>query len=293
MTLRVTHRSLYANNLGNLQQNLSRLQRIQDHLSSGKQVRLPSDSPAGVSAALQHRAAITRDGQFTRNADDGTGWLTSADSSLTDAVSTMGRVRELLVQAANTGTGTDAARAAAEEVDALRELLLATANRQYLGRPIFAGTADTVAAYAPDGTYQGNAAEVRRSVRPGVEVQVNITGPEVFGPAGNDVFAFLTTVADHMRNNQGALSGDIATADTFLAGIRDALSTIGARYNQVDTMKAKNEEDLLLSKQQLSEIEDIDLPATIVELQLQETAYQAALSATSRSIQPSLLDFLR
>ncbi|MEO2105974.1 MAG: flagellar hook-associated protein 3, partial [Actinomycetota bacterium] len=41
------------------------------------------------------------------------------------------------------------------------------------------------------------------------------------------------------------------------------------------------------------EAEDVDLPETIMELQLQEVAYQAALNATSRVIQPSLLDFLR
>ena len=34
-------------------------------------------------------------------------------------------------------------------------------------------------------------------------------------------------------------------------------------------------------------------PATMVELQLQEVLYQAALGATARAIQPSLVDFLR
>ena len=75
--------------------------------------------------------------------------------------------------------------------------------------------------------------------------------------------------------------------------IRDAWSTVGARYAQTEIMKARTDEDLQLGKDSLSGIEDIDLPATIVELQLKETAYQAALSATARSVQPSLLDFLR
>jgi flagellar hook-associated protein 3 FlgL len=46
-------------------------------------------------------------------------------------------------------------------------------------------------------------------------------------------------------------------------------------------------------KNGLSDVENIDLPKTIVDLQLQEIAYKSALSATSRVIQPSLLDFLR
>ena len=43
----------------------------------------------------------------------------------------------------------------------------------------------------------------------------------------------------------------------------------------------------------LSEVENVDIAKAIVDLQLQEVAYQAALGATARVIQPSLLDFLR
>jgi flagellar hook-associated protein 3 FlgL len=43
----------------------------------------------------------------------------------------------------------------------------------------------------------------------------------------------------------------------------------------------------------LTEIEDIDLPRTIVELQMQQVAYEAALGATQKIITPSLADFLR
>lgn len=44
---------------------------------------------------------------------------------------------------------------------------------------------------------------------------------------------------------------------------------------------------------QLSDVEDIDLPKTTTELQLQQAAYQAALAATARVLQPSLVDFLK
>ena len=43
----------------------------------------------------------------------------------------------------------------------------------------------------------------------------------------------------------------------------------------------------------LSDIENTDLAKATVDLQLQEVAYQAALAATARVMQPSLLDFLR
>jgi flagellar hook-associated protein 3 FlgL len=46
-------------------------------------------------------------------------------------------------------------------------------------------------------------------------------------------------------------------------------------------------------KATLSGIEDIDLPKAMMDLQMQQIAYQAALSATAKAIQPSLLDFLK
>ena len=43
----------------------------------------------------------------------------------------------------------------------------------------------------------------------------------------------------------------------------------------------------------ISEKEDVDLPKTIIDLQSSQTAYQAALHASAKIMQTSLLDFLR
>ena len=46
-------------------------------------------------------------------------------------------------------------------------------------------------------------------------------------------------------------------------------------------------------KQNLSNIEDADIAQVMVQLQAQQVAYQAALEATAKAIQPSLADFLK
>ncbi|HEV7962737.1 MAG TPA: flagellar hook protein, partial [Actinoplanes sp.] len=58
-------------------------------------------------------------------------------------------------------------------------------------------------------------------------------------------------------------------------------------------MKLSAQDRLLSVTSQLSDVEDVDLPKTIMEMQLQQTAYQAALAASAKVIQPSLIDFLR
>ena len=43
----------------------------------------------------------------------------------------------------------------------------------------------------------------------------------------------------------------------------------------------------------LTEVENIDLPRTMIDINLQEVAYQAALASAARVLQPSLIEFLR
>jgi flagellar hook-associated protein 3 FlgL len=277
----------------NLQRNLSKMSRLQEQLSSGRQLSRPSDSPTGTVTALRLRADLRRGEQLSRNADDGIGWLATADTSLTQGLETLGRVRDLTLQG-NNGSMSDSDRAAiAAEVDGLRSHLLGIANTQYLGRPLFGGTAASATSYDAAGTYQGDAGTVDRTVLEGVTVRVNVTGPEVFGPAGSDVFKVLSDISMHLRTDPSQLGNDVAALDQRTLTVRTSLAQVGARYHQVESMRDRTDTARLDAQNSLSEVESVDLPQTITELKLQEVAYQAALSATARVIQPSLMDFLR
>ena len=103
----------------------------------------------------------------------------------------------------------------------------------------------------------------------------------------------LADVAAHLRSgDSAALSDDLGALDERLGAITNELATVGARYHQVESLRDRADGELITLRSSLSEVEDIDLPKTIVDLQLQEVAYKSALSATARVIQPSLMDFL-
>jgi flagellar hook-associated protein 3 FlgL len=75
--------------------------------------------------------------------------------------------------------------------------------------------------------------------------------------------------------------------------VTGALSEVGTRTARVErALQSAKDAELGLTNS-LSEIENTDLPKAMVELQMQEVAYQAALAATARVLQPSLVDFLR
>ncbi len=292
--MRVTERSISTSTLNNLQSSLARNAKIQEQLSSGKAISKPSDSPTGTVSAMQMRAENRTVQQYSRNANDGMAWLGTIDTALRTASSQMGRVRDLVLQGMNTGTTTDGSQAAlAAEVDNIRESLIGLSNTTYLDRPIFGGNTGGPRAYDGTGGFIGDAGEVTRTVGDGAQVRVNLTGPEVFGAGADNVFNVLASISDRLKNDPAALKDDMVRLDAVTDKVKTGLSTVGARYNRVESMKNAADDRVLTLNSQLSEVEDIDLPATIMEMQLQQTAYQAALSATAKVIQPSLVDFLR
>lgn len=292
--MRITQRSMQAGVETGLQSALSRVQRLQQQLASGKAVGRPSDSPTSAVAALRYRADIRRGEQLKRNADDAQGWLDTTDRALTAQSGVILRARELLLQGVNASMSTQDRTAVAEEIDRLRELAITIANTTYLGRPVFAGTSPQQQAFDPvTGAYLGDSGVVDRAVAANAAVRVNVTGPDAFGAAGADLFTLLASIADHLRTDVSQLQGDLAALDSAGLRVTNQLAGVGARANQVDQLRDRLESRLLDSANGLAEVESIDLPATIIQLQLQEVAYQAALAATARVIQPSLVDFLR
>jgi flagellar hook-associated protein 3 FlgL len=124
-------------------------------------------------------------------------------------------------------------------------------------------------------------------------VQVNVNGDEVFGTPGDDIFVALSRISHSLRTNPTALDTDVANLDTRIQTIENAQASIGARTRRLETMKDRNDTDGITLKQSLSQVEDADLAQVTLELQMQQVAYQAALQATAKVIQPSLVDFLR
>lgn len=301
---RLTNRSIATGSLTNLQVSLARSQKLQEQLSSGNVLTKPSDDPVVTNNSIQYRTEIAVTEQYGRNNDDGKAWLDEQDDALGAAVTSLQSVRDLVVRAANTGANDPAARkAAAIEVEALRDSILQSANREYLGRPVFAGTADTPTAYEKqaDGSYSylGNPDPVKRRVGPSVDVTVNTTGPAAFGQGtdpADSTFAALTELAAKLRGTYTgteSISKSIDHVDAALDRAKDSWSSVGARTNQLEALKDSSDarEDSLTNS--LDQIEKIDLPKTMIEYKLQDTAYQSALAVTAKVIQPTLMDFLR
>lgn len=295
--MRVTEGSISTRVLANLQRNMARGAQIQEQLSTGKQISRPSDSPTGTLTSMQLRGETRSYEQYSRNANDGLGWLSAVESSLSESATLVNRARELTLQGLNSGVGSSTSREALKlEIDSIKEALIGQANSKYLDRPIFGGTTTASAAYTAAGTYQGDAGAVVRTVGANAKVRVDASAQAAFGTDGTDtqLFKVLQDISDSLRDNDSdKLRTGLQNLDTAGNRLKSQLSDVGARYNRVSQMNETAQDRLVTLKGQLSDVEDIDLPQTIMEMKLQETAYEAALAATAKVIQPSLIDYLR
>jgi flagellar hook-associated protein 3 FlgL len=276
--------------LADLGRNQTRLAKLQEQISSGKQIQRPSDDPLAAGRALDLRATIRRGEQYDAAANDASRWLKLGDDTLVSANDTITQARTLLLQAANGAIDSTARQPMANQLDGLRATLLDLANTSLGGRPIFAGTANTTQAYDQNGVYLGDAAAVSRTIADGRDVSVSIPGPDIFGT----LFSDLTTAAQAVRNgDKSGIAAGITALDSSTTTLAEAQVTLGSRAVQVESASGRNDAHVETLRSDLSEVEDIDIAMAFVDLKAQETAYEAALSVTAKTVQPSLLDFLR
>jgi flagellar hook-associated protein 3 FlgL len=308
---RVTETSMTSKVLSDLQRSLQRGQKLQSQISSGKLLSRPSDSPTGTVTALQLRTEARATQQYGRNADDGIGWLGTIQDTLGDASTSILRIRDLTVQALNATNSGTSRDALAGEIDNIRDTLVGQANTTFLGRPVFGGATPGSVAYKvdpsnpgmmlfvgqqPDPTAIPPILPVTRTVGPNAKVRIDSSGPEAFGQPGSptELFTVLKNLSDSIRaGDDTATNAGLANLDTAHETLKAALSDAGARYNRVEQMKQSADDHMLSVTSQLSDVEDVDLPKAIMDLQIQQTSYQAALAAAAKVIQPSLIEYLR
>ena len=290
---RIPNQMLVNNSLNALQQQFSKLADLQGEASSLKRLSKPSDGPADVVSAMQLHASIDRNDQYTRNLSDAQGWLGNASNALTSTVTQLQQVNNLVIQASNSSLDANSRAGIATQIDSIRASLIGIANTQYAGRPIFAGTAGGTSAYDANGNYVGVSAPVERNIAPGQQIQVNVNGDTVFGKPGSDLFATLSQISNAVRTDPSQLTALQTTLGTQTTQVQGQLAQVGSQFLRVQNMQSQNTSDGLTMKQNLSSIEDADVAQVTVELQAQQVAYQAALSATAKAIQPSLTDFLK
>lgn len=304
MSTRITNSMINRSLLADLNDVATRLSHTQQKLSSGKELTRPSDDPFGVSRAIALRGSLEATRQYQRNTIEARAWSDTTEVALARITDSVQRARELLVQGGNDANGPEARAAIASEIEALIDTVKQEANTSYAGRYVFSGTETQSAPYAlgASDAYGGNTAAVAREIGPSVALKVNVAGSDFLGEgqgAGDGkLLHVLRDMVDHLRGGTPADANalrttDLTRLDANLGELTRLRAVVGSTTNRLETAESRLVQLEESSIKLLSETEDADFAATLIDFSTQQAVYQSALRAGANIVQASLLDFLR
>jgi flagellar hook-associated protein 3 FlgL len=297
--MRVTQGMMSYNMLRDVNSSMERMSRLQDMLSSGKQISKPSDDPIGTIRSLSYRTKLMQIDQYKSNTNEAINWFDATDSALSQAVNVLHTIQDKINQAASDTLTPDDREKIVEEVKQLREQLGTIANTTLDDRYIFNGTDTQNAPYdTTTSQFTGtNSNALKLELSPAVTMQVNVDGKELFGNKADGspgLFTTLDKVIQDMQTKTGKdISNDLGDIQKHIDYFLTVQAQVGARTNRVEMIQDRLTNQNEAAENTLSSIEDTDATKTIMDLQLQENVHRAALAAGSRIIQPTLVDFMK
>jgi flagellar hook-associated protein 3 FlgL len=295
--MRVTEQSRQTAHVRYITMAQAKLDRIQETLSTSRRINRASDDPAGTALALRHREDIQFEKQMRRNVENGTAFMNISEAAMNGATDALQRIRELTVQAANDTLNAADRATVAQEIDQLTRHIAQVANTNFGGAYVFGGHQTDTPAYSVVGnpptaiTYQGDAGARTRRISKSDVVAVNVTGQQVFGSAFADLIQLRTDLA--AGGPSSVLTAHLSEIDAALERLIAARADIGARTNRFEAVTAQSEQTDLNLEGLRSRIEEPDLAETIMQMQQQSQALEAALGAIGRTASMTLLNFLR
>ncbi|MBM4764121.1 flagellar hook-associated protein FlgL [Bacillus sp. B15-48] len=278
----------------NLHRTNQEMNTLYQQISSGEKFEKISDNPLEVMKAMAQRTNLIQTEQYQKNVQAARDRLTAVDDVLSNATNVMQRVRELTIKASNdTNTETDR-KSIAVEMTALKEQLGTLANTTFNGRYLFAGADQNTPSYQ-DGMLQSvGGSPMNWEIGKGITINVNVNANTVFGfaPEGENLFETLDDLVLTLENGENP-NEFLSTIDKQMDYISMQHATVGANVNMLEMTANKLDQANFLTQKVLTETEGTDIAKAYMDLVTQETTLNASLAVGSRSMQQSLVDFLR
>lgn len=279
----------------------------QRKVTSGKKITKPSDDPTIANRSMSLRAGINGIAQYKENTNLAKSSIDFTEGTVGSIETQLEQLQSAATSAANGVLSSDKKPALLAQIQNIRNSLLSLAGTKYLDKYVFSGTSTNTSPIVanpanpavPPYIYKGDAGAINIRIQSNEMIQTNVTANQVFnldGSAGAGVKDVFTT----LQNLETAVNaGDNQTCSNLLADITGNLSHVSGIQSDLGARSARLADNTtaltdLNNKmtELLSNVEDVDLPSAIVDLQTQQNVYQAALAVTSKLMQRSLADYL-
>jgi flagellin-like hook-associated protein FlgL len=205
--------------------------RIQNQISTGRRIQLPSEDPSAALRAINLQRLISRKERVQTNIKASEQYLVGANTHLQSITDGLIKLRAEVVGVAGNTNPESARLEAAKAVDALLQALVTAGNSKLHGRYLFAGSSAQAEPYTFDGEYvefSGNNGSLRSYVDIQRLFETNLPADEVFGAVSvavegsSDVNPQLTAGTLVSSLNGGA---GIGTNAAITVSINNGLTT--------------------------------------------------------------------
>ncbi len=293
MGLRVNNNVAAMNSYRNLTTTESQMTKSLEKLSSGFRINRAADDAAGLAISEQLRSQVGGLKVAQRNAQDGISVIQTAEGALTEVHSLLQRVRDLSVQAANTGANdaTSREQAAKEVASALTEIDRIAQATKFGGKQLLNGTTTTdgttTTTVAAQFTFQvGSEADAVN------QIKVDINPMNVAGLALNGTAVATDDLAELIKAGDTSAITRIDTAITAVSSQRGDLGAAQNRLEHTIANLAVTTENLSASE---SRIRDTDMAQEMTNYTRSQILVQAgtAMLAQANSSSQNVLSLLR
>jgi len=275
-----------------LNANTNAVQKSLEKLSSGLRINRAGDDAAGLAISEKMRAQIRGLEMAQKNALDGISLIQTAEGALTETHAILQRMRELVVQAGNTGTQQpEDLKAIQDEINALIEELGGTSGSKGISdRTQFNGKTLLSGQFA-EGTGKALVFQIGANQGQQLSVHIEDMSAEALGVHDIDVTNFETIDPDATSGFDEQL-GKIDAAINKVSTQRSALGAIQNRLEHTINNLGASQENLTAAE---SRIRDTDMAKEMMEFTKNNILTQAAqaMLAQANQVPQGVLQLLR
>ncbi len=284
------------------------LSKTQQQVATGKKFSVPSEDVLGATQVLALKKVISTHEQYTENSDVAENRLTQEESSLTQTINVLQRVRELAIQANNDSLGANERVSIAVEVREILSEVVGISNAvDSNGEFLFAGfnvntspvtvTENPPASGLFDYAYTGDLGQRNVQIGDTRFIAVGDNGQDVFmdvpisGGGTQNLFDTIEQFALDLEANAPTqvIIEDISLAMDHLESFR---TQTGARQNAIDNHRFLNEDIIFQGQKTLSQVQDLDFAEAVTRLNMQLAGLQASQQSFMKIQNLSLFNFL-
>ena len=214
--------------------------RIQNSISTGRRINLPSDDAPAALRAISLQSLLERKQQSQVNLQTNQSYLGATDTAIAGVSNLLASIRGTALSVSDSTSTDEQRNAAALEVSRTLDQLVDIGNHQFRGRYLFAGSSTTVRPFSSTGgtvEYHGNQKSLLSFSDVDLLFETNLPGDAVFGAISepvrgsvdlNPVLTDATLISD-LRGGKGISSGSVAISDGLNTSIVDVsgAATIG------------------------------------------------------------------